>query len=70
MSSLKKPPLSEEDWILIHRMNHEGKKLQEISKKIIRPEITIKRALKRFELPPYLRRTDWFEFGKNKGVNI
>ncbi len=64
MSPKKKPPLSEEDWILIHRMNCEGKKIRKISKKILRPEVTIKRALKRFDLPPYLRRSDWYEFGK------
>lgn len=64
MSPKKKPPLKEEDWILIHRMNYEGKKIQEISKRILRPAITIKRALNRYNLPPYLRRRDWYEFGK------
>jgi len=61
---MKKPPLSEQDWILIHRMNYESYEIQEIARKISRPQITVDRALERFNLPPYLRKRDWLEFGK------
>lgn len=60
----KKPPLSEREWILIHRMNFENKGIHRIAKKLGRPKITIKRALKRFKLPAYLRYRDWCEFGR------
>jgi transposase, IS30 family len=59
----KSPPLREEEWILLHRMRYEGKGFQEISKRLNRPVITLKRAVERFKLPAYLRYSDWIQYG-------
>ena len=41
---MKKPPLREEEWILIHRMNYESYEIQDIAKKINRPPITARQS--------------------------
>lgn len=61
---MKKPPLSEQDWIFIHKMNNEGSGIPKICKKINRPYNTVKRALKRFKTPPYYTQENWYEHGK------
>lgn len=59
----KSPPLRLEEWILICRMRYEKKEFQEIAKKLNRPVITIKRAVARYPIPPYLRYSDWQQYG-------
>lgn len=60
----KSPPLRLEEWILICRMRYEKKEFQEIAKKLNRPVITIKRAVDRYPIPPYLRYSDWQQYGQ------
>ncbi len=60
----KSPPLSLEEWILICRMKYEKKGFHEISKKLNRPVITIKRAANRYPIPPYLSYRDWQKYGE------
>jgi IS30 family transposase len=60
----KSPPLSLSDWILICKMNYKGKGFHEISKKLNRPVITIKRAIARYPIPPYLRYREWQKYGE------
>jgi IS30 family transposase len=59
----KSPPLSLSEWILICRMRYENKEFREIAKKLNRPLITVKRAINRFIIPPYLSYRDWEKYG-------
>ena len=61
---MKNSPLNEQEWILIHKMDVKGNKIPEICKKINRPYNTVKRALRRFQTPPYFTKEDWYEYGK------
>ena len=65
MTKMKRRPLSEEEWIIICKMRYEKREIQEIAQKILRPLITVERALNRFDPPPYYSYADWEKLGRH-----